>query len=375
MRARRVVLGVVVSLAVVLVVPPSVASVAGPEPTWRRFLPFAPRDVVATRGGAAIVVGFTPPNGPPPESLVVAKFAPTGEPTWRRTWSDPGGWGAVGGHVAIAANGDVLVAGDLVEPTLGEVARAHLWRFDPRGRLRWERPIPEAGDVAGLAVVRGRTVVAGQRYLVMAPFPTLDGWLIAFGPGGGVLWRDPFEFGSLRSRDGIGDVGADGTGLFVSGWVRHRVAAGPDTDVVLRRMAADGAILWTDRFPGGRETLDDEGGDVDVVGDRIAEGGFARGQGRRTRSWLGVFTTRGAVRWQRVWGLADDAGWTAAVALAPVGGAAVVSGGGHGGLRGWSATGDLVWETVWPSRGANRLARSDRGLYVLSGWRTLSLVS
>lgn len=256
MKATRRIVVWIVTGALLGVFPPSPATGAeGPTPVWDRRLSFQPLDIATAPNGDVVIVGYEPARGPA-EHLVVARLGADGEVRWRRTWADPDGWGPVGVAVAIADDGSAVVAGNLVEPTLGEIAHAHLWRFARTGRLAWHREVPSPPrarrggfDVAGVAAGRGRVVVACQTYQAMAHFLTLDGWVEAFTDRGRRLWWSRFEVAGEAGRDGIGGIAmpASGRRVVVSGWVNrsNRADTGRvDSDVVLQMLAGDGRRLW-----------------------------------------------------------------------------------------------------------------------------------
>jgi len=362
---------------IVLVAVATPGRATAPEPIWHHWMSFVVIEVAVAPNGDAVVVGYEPVGGPPPEILVVARVSPEGKTLWRTTWRSPDAWGAVGTRVAVTRAGDIVVLGNLVEPMLGEVAHAHMWSFSRSGELRWHREVqgpPRAFDVADLAVGASRIVVAAQTYKAMSPFPTTDGWIQAYTLRGSLVWTNHFEVGGVHGRDGIGGVavGPDGR-VYATGWVLRSSGGRLIRDMVIQGIGPNGVRAWSWVRP--KDRWQDQGHDVAVRGDRVYVVGEVHALSRRDPvgvAWLARFTPGGRPQWHRTWGPSGTYSAAYHVAVHP-GGAVYTTGceacgaASANDLRRWSADGVQAWRYAFDGGRypASAPAVDRRGVYLL----------
>ncbi len=116
-------------------------------------------------------------------SLLLVKYKADGTRLWSRTWLSPAANGAAAAQVAVADDGDVIVAGTVgVAPPASWKGRdVVVLRFAPDGTREWVRRFDGPGhkddyvadlalDGAGAAFVSGGTrgATTGQDYLALA---------------------------------------------------------------------------------------------------------------------------------------------------------------------------------------------------------------
>lgn len=275
------------------------------------------------------------------ERMIVRRYAPGGLLVWQRTWDLAGGWRRhvdARGGVAIGADGTVYVAGILTLlsgavqfPDVGSYVRA----YAPTGRLRWQRVIHrrEGQDEIATAIAAGPGGVVLAGYASCFECESHEGWLKAWDRTGRARWTDDFEFAGFPDelRDKPTDVAVDRDGsIYVVGVVDRLYdeyggeGLPSDTEVVIRRMAADGRTVWT-RVLSDRSKDSDEASSVAVHGGRVAvAASFGAGWAdvpSRPHPWLRTYTTGGRTVWTKVW-TAGDLGEQYeghAVAIAPSG--------------------------------------------------------
>lgn len=280
MRARC---AVVLALAVFVSVAPAVgvgAAPHGPTDVWRLWWGGEVQGVAVAGDGDVVVAGVQDRHA------VVRRYAPSGDLRWERTFGVTGRRRYVDARagVAIGTDGTVYVgglvplrSGDEEFPDVGAYVRA----YGPAGRFRWMRIVHRHPYDAEIAT----SVAAGPGGVVLAGYTTCfecvghQGWLKAWDPQGRARWRDDFEFAGIpvAKRDAPNDVAvaADGS-VYVAGVVEQLddQYGGPsvdDADIVVRRMTQGGRTVWTRVHP-DRSTDSDEPWSVAVRGNRVVVG-------------------------------------------------------------------------------------------------------
>lgn len=285
---------------------------------WSRPIATATRefagDVAVGEDGVVWVVGTTwgalggPSAGE--SDAFLARLAPDGELEWIEQIGTPRADNATG--VAIAAGGDVLVAGW----TEGDLAGARggadgfLIRLAPDGTERWARQLGGAGIdfLIGVAADRDEAVVVG----------TTDGVVAAPSAGGQDWFHARFDADgaelSVGQEGGAGSDRAYGVAARHGGGVLIVGALGADGFVTAR--SAAGAVDWTHRIETAGEDLAQA---VAAMGDggAVVVGSSTGDVGSANVGFFDAFTRRlgadGAAVWTRRLGsAADDYGWAIA---------------------------------------------------------------
>jgi hypothetical protein len=254
--------------------------------------------------------------------------------------------------VAVAPNGDVLVAGyyygsielgcgPLVSAGSPQIADAVVARFSRSGICQWARRFGgTAKDFAttllvtpaGHAVISGAfdgTVDFGAGPLVAE---RETGWILELDEAGAHVWSRPYDavFFAAVARDRAGNLIAVGSFAAVSielGGERLLNAAAPYADAFVVKTTPRGEVLWARAFPGPSTAGDDQAQwvAVDARGDVVVNGTFYEradfGGGMLTSAGgADAFLTKlsgadGVHLWSKRFGTAADEPYEGAVAF------------------------------------------------------------
>jgi hypothetical protein len=224
--------------------------------------------------------------------LFAAQYSPNGEHVW--SWRIGGKADDLGRGLALAPNGDVVIAGDFQDKvSIGGKdylsagnADVLVARFTGAGQLRWARgfgapfhdfAVSTAVDSAGNAVVTGAfegSIDFGGGDLKSGR--KKDIFVVKLAPDGSHLWSKSFasaddDLGSAVAVDRRGNV-------FFTGWFWQDVNFGGgalrsagENDIVLGKLAPNGEHIWSRRFGDagadfGRALAVDDRGELVVVG-------------------------------------------------------------------------------------------------------------
>jgi outer membrane protein assembly factor BamB len=234
-----------------------------PAAAWTRRLTGDPRPMVANARDT--VFGVVPRVRRPAGPTIVALSTANGTTRWRRGWRGMGRRAYdVVAALAVAPDGDLVVAGSLTVGTQGDFAVA---RFDGRtGRQRWQTllaGVPQGWDQAvDVAVTPDGDVVAVGGFERQVSTSVLDPVIVMLdGASGRERWRlpglDPFT-GKVR-------VGSDGA-IFVAGGTPMHVV----------RVATAGVVTWASTVEESIDVRDvavGAYGEVVVVGTMRSESG------------------------------------------------------------------------------------------------------
>jgi hypothetical protein len=147
--------------------------------------------------------------------------------------------------VAIAPDGDVVVAGDTTAPG------AVIARLDgSTGATRWTRTFPDLGNPRGLAVDGDGTVVFGARFAVGRSFfnPTSRFTVVLLDASGDTIWERRIE-----PADGTSTGAYVATTTFLPGGDVAATGSVDDETATVRLARTTGDVVW-------RHDLDGEAG-------------------------------------------------------------------------------------------------------------------
>ena len=246
---------------------------------------------------------------------------------WQDGVNGPGDGQDFASDVAIASDGDLVVAGAIEDA--GDEA---MWlrRYSSAGEVRWTRQGSGAslsGDISAVAVAADdRVAVTGT---VEESAGRDDFWIAAWDPAGAPLWSIDLDTGGAGADACFAPDGA----LYVTGEV-------PDPDyrystlIWVGKLDTDGALLWshTDagNHPGrqnsGREILCDADGGVIVLAS-IYEPGGPDSIGPVTHTWVRRYDSAGEALWTSTIGEEFEASYPFALLVDPAGDGLLVGAG------------------------------------------------
>jgi hypothetical protein len=250
----------IVTLALAAVLPLLFAAVAGAAPgdtIWTRQFTAGAKgdaflDVARGPGDVYYSAGITRATEES-SALLLVKYKADGTKLWSRTWKSPAASSAAAARVAVARDGDVIVAGTVgVAPPASWKGRdVVVLRFAPDGSRKWARRFDGPGhkddyaadlalDGDGTAFVAGvtRGATTGQDYLALAV--RRDGAL-----------RWSWTYDGPGVRDFATGVAVDGGGnCYVTGSSQGKSRTVAATTA---RLSRRGASVWLRRLQYGDE--------------------------------------------------------------------------------------------------------------------------
>ncbi len=142
-------------------------------------------DVKVLSDGSIIAVGYTTSSGAGGKDVLVMKLSPEGSLAWAKTYG--GTKDDVANAVALASNGDVIVAGLTYSFGAGDW---DFWvlRLDENGNVKWQKTYGgESWDKANAVAVadNGDVIVAGDTWSFGAG--NRDFWVLRLPPDGNLL--------------------------------------------------------------------------------------------------------------------------------------------------------------------------------------------
>ncbi len=280
-----------------------------PSRWWVREVGRSVRSVAADTDGNVYAAGWRSAGGPgggPVDPMVVVKFAPDGTLIWSRSWLPRGNWAAWAMDVAVGpgTHPTVYVAGKVL--TFSEITYGFLRAYDADGRLLWMVDLPpgeHANEVNSVAAGPGFVVVAGDDHGCCAD-PYTDGWVRAYGSGGGLLWVNHFEAPRISGTYDLANsvaVGPKGQ-IFVAGWIEtapwsERRPQWVDREVIVQRLTHTGSVAWTRVLRQRGDKDYDQATSVAVAGGEVMVGAMVNdGSARLMR-----FHPSGRFVWSRTW--------------------------------------------------------------------------
>ena len=250
----------IVTLVFALALPLLFAAVAAAAPgdtIWTRQFTSGSRgdvfyDIARGPGDVYYCAGITRATEES-SSLLLVKYKADGTKLWSRTWQSPSVKGAAAARVAVAGDGDVLVAGTIgVAPPASAKGRdVVVLRFAPDGSREWVARFDGsahkddyAADLAldgnGAAYVAGmsRGTATGQDYLAFKVLPR-----------GTVIWYWVYDGPGVR--DLATGIAVDGSGnCYVTGSSQGK---GGTVAAATAKLSRRGAQVWLERLQYGDE--------------------------------------------------------------------------------------------------------------------------
>ncbi|WP_456365007.1 PEGA domain-containing protein [Thermococcus sp.] len=203
--------------------------------------------VAVAPNGDIIVAGVTNSFGAGDGDFWVLRLDENGNVKWQKTYG--GGDDDIAAAVAIAGNGDIIVAGGTDSFGAGN---ADIWvlRLDSEGKVKWQKTYGGRGDDVANAVAiaeSGDIIVAG----VTNSFGAGDGdfWVLRLDSNGNVKWQK--TYGGRRDNEARTVVVTPNGDIIVAG-VANSFSTGSDDAWVLR-LDSKGNIKWQKTYGGSRD--------------------------------------------------------------------------------------------------------------------------
>jgi hypothetical protein len=215
------------------------------------------------------------------EDAIVRKYRGSGEVLWTRQFGStvPGGLGGCDLAEGIAAQGDAVYVGGLIDATVSSeipITDAFVRKYDEDGNEQWTRQFGtnNFARVAGMASDSGAVYAAGQ---VCGALPgqtasaSCDAFLRAYDHNGNELWTRQFGATGPAMANAV-DVRNNAVVVVgrVVGPLPGQTAQGA-RDVFVRKYDAHGKLVWTRQFGSlGNDIafgVDLEGNSIYVAGD------------------------------------------------------------------------------------------------------------
>jgi hypothetical protein len=266
--------------------------------------------------------------------IFVAKLDPTGETIWAHIYENPGVYHQAATSVAVDADGNIVVVGDLQETvdfgtgplTSAGVEDIYVLKLDAAGETVWAQTY---GDVdiqraAAVAVSTDGGIVLTGDFSGTVDFggepivnndSGLDMYVAALGPDGSHRWS--IGTGDAQQQNGRG-IAIDGDGnVVVCGDFRGQmdfgggVLTGDLTDVFVAKFSAEGEHLWSfNNDDGGDDycwsVAIDGTGNIGIVGrylgDLVFSGTILEGDTFDAYKFAAVFDPQGTLTWSRGFG-------------------------------------------------------------------------
>jgi hypothetical protein len=218
------------------------------------------RAVAVDADGRVTVVGGTEgqlagPNAGRGDAFVRA-YGPRGDLVWEEQFGTDG-WDEAWA-VAVASDGDVVVAGSTAGPLAGPPAGwsdVFVRRYDAARRVAWQDQFGGVADAMAAGVTvdhRGRVVVSGRiERRADAPTAAWDAFVRVYSSDGRLLWHDQF---GADGWNAIWGVATDQRGRVAVAGSTSGSLAGPRVgpfDAFVRVYAPEGDVVWEDQFGRG----------------------------------------------------------------------------------------------------------------------------
>ncbi len=305
-------------------------------------------DVKVLQDGSIIAVGYTTSFGAGGKDVLIMKLNPDGDIIWAKAYG--GTNDDVANEVAIASNGNIIVAGYTKSFGAG---KKDVWilRLDTEGGIIWQKTYggdgqDEASSIAvapnGDIIVAGYTTSFGYYYAV---------WVLKLDFNGKVTWARIFRG---YHPNGVSDIAlTSGEGIVLCGvnndedafvmklnqngdvaWAKSYGGSGTDVindvkvlqdgsiiavgyttsfgaggkDVLIMKLNPDGDIIWAKAYGG---TNDDVANEVAIASNgNIIVAGYTKSFGDNQRDVLILkLSAHGDVNWTRTYGGNSDDGY------------------------------------------------------------------
>jgi uncharacterized delta-60 repeat protein len=278
----------------------------------------------------------------------------------------------VANAVAIAENGDIIVAGETYSFGAG---KDDFWvlRLDSEGNVKWKKTYGGSSYDEAYAVAiadNGDIIVAGWTESFGAGWD--DFWVLRLDANGNVKWQK--TYGGSNEDWATAVAIADNGDIIVAGYTKSFGAGGRDFWVL--RLDSEGNVKWQKTYGGSdwdeaNAVAIAENGDIIVAG---YTGSFGAGN---EDVWVLRLDGNGNVKWQKTYGGSD---WDEAnaVALAPNGDiivAGYTESFGAGGRDFWvlrlDSEGNVKWQKTYGGEywdGASAVAIAENGDIIVAGY-------
>ncbi|ACS33476.1 protein kinase domain-containing protein [Thermococcus gammatolerans] len=272
------------------------------EYKWDRF-----KDVKIASNGDIIVVGDTDSFGAGGEDVWVLRLDSNGKVKWQKTYGGPDHDYA--NAVAIAENGDIIVAGETRSFGVGEIKRwgftSNVWvlRLDSQGNVKWQKMYGGSDDDEANAVAvapNGDIIVAGHT-------SSFDGaWLLCLDKHGNVKWQKVYKV--PQEWAGFYSVSVLPNGDIVVG---GRVTLEEENEKLvlpwILKLDSNGNIKWQKSYKGDSEDPSDKVSITTLPDGSIVVATwtweFSAGV---PNVWVLRLDKNGNVKWQKTFSKGDD---------------------------------------------------------------------
>jgi hypothetical protein len=234
----------------------------------------AANDVAFDREGNVIAVGRLEMTGEGFD-LAVAKYSPTGELLWWKSWNsgEPGSRDE-GFEVALDSADNVVVLGQSQSDT-GLPRTMVVLKYSSDGALEWEQRFEGQGlGIRGVALAVDRFGYVAVSAVAMKDSFDYDYVTVKYDASGQRLWDRWYNGAAARSWDEPEAIAVDATGaVYVTGASEKAEGLRPATTI---KYASDGSLCWVnDSFPTASGTYFSRGIHLDDDGStRIAGYGY-----------------------------------------------------------------------------------------------------
>ncbi|WP_456366177.1 CGP-CTERM sorting domain-containing protein [Thermococcus sp.] len=296
--------------------------------------------------GDIIIVGNTFGFGAGGSDFWVLRLNGNGDIIWQKTFG--GSDDDYANAVAIAPNGDIIVAGDTSSFGNGGWDTLVI-RLDGRGNVKWEKTYGGEDNEYTNAVAiapNGDIITAGSTSSFGAG--NADIWVMRLSPSGDVKWQ--MTYGGPKDDEAYGVALTPGGNIVVSGYTESFGAG--DWDAGILRLSGNGDVIWQKTY-GGKKS--DEANAVAIAGngDIIVAGDTSSFGAGDSDVWVLQLDGGGNVKWAKAYGGKKD-DYANAVALTP-NGDMIVAGStysfGVGGKDLWvlklDSDGNVEWEKTY----------------------------
>ncbi|ASJ10269.1 hypothetical protein A3L12_02650 [Thermococcus sp. P6] len=269
-----------------------------------------PWGVAVAPNGDIIAAGYTEKLGTNGDVWVL-RFDENGTVKWQKTYGGSEWDEAIA--TGVAPNGDAIVAGYTASFGV-EVYRAWLLRLDPDGNVRWQRMYGnEYTHIASAVAVApdGDIVIAGYTNAPTHGGPG-DVWVARLDPDGNVRWQ--ITYGRKYEEDASAVAIAPNGDAVVVGLVETDTS---DHDLLVLRLDPEGNLRWAKTY--GGDDIDEGLSITTTHDDEILVGGVTESfrEGGLDEALVLKLDGNGSVEWAKTFGKVSDGLNNEADSIAP----------------------------------------------------------
>jgi len=353
---RSAILLVLLLLGPLLLLQPVNAEGSGPY--WAKTYGGSGDDVIndinVLPNGDIIAVGWTNSTGAGGRDAFVMKLSPNGTVIWAKTYG--GSKDDVANAVAIASNGDIIVAGWTKSFSLG---KSDVWvlRLDENGNIKWQKTYGGNDDDRANTIAitsTGNIIVTG--YTKSFGLGGSNIWVLKLDPNGNIIWQRTYGSKWIHSDyDSANAVAIASNGDIIVVGETAAFGAG-QTDVWVLRLDENGNIKWQKTY--GVKRAFDEAQSVAIAsnGDIIVVGYTNNLWDNQESVWVLRLDENGNIKWQNGYSV-YSASLAYAVSLLPNGDSIIVGYAESYGFGGefdvWvskiDTNGNIIWQRAYGS--------------------------